>query len=199
MIKKITREFYIPANSQKLDTISDIAVYQYMNSKNQLSAVCFVGRTTKPTWSIAFNNSDELLAHVQKTTSRVIAKRKLKADLATDRKVSKQEAIRMINVGDIFVERSSYEYTVINFWQVITKQGAKLELRQLSKTLQPELSSGCCEYYLPEVNNFSGEEIMAKSIRAHHERTVFLSGNPSYYSVHSWNCKAVYETAWICR
>lgn len=199
MIQKITRDFYIPTNSQKLDTIPDMAVYKYMNSKNQLSAVCFVGRKTKPTWSVAFNNSDELLAYVQRTTSRIIASRKLKAELAANKKTSKQEAIKMVNVGDIFVERSSYEYTIINFWQVVAKQGAKLELRQLSKTLQLKLSSGCCEYYLPEVNNFSGEEIMTKSIKSHHDGIVYLGGGTGYYSVHSWNDKPVYETAWICR
>ncbi len=193
----LTRDFYIPENSTKVETINGVDIYQYTNSVNKPAAVCFIGRAMKPSWRYSFNSLDELAGYIDKTIEKYRAWQKRKADAKIERQANKAEAIKMVAVGDIFVESSHFEYTVINFWQVVTKRGSKVELRRLTKTMVHVDSSGRNEDYMPDIDNFT-DKTMTATIRSCYSNRVFLKCE-SWYSITSWEGKPEYQTNFMWR
>lgn len=190
----VTRQFYIPSGAQRIETIEGMEVYRYNDVTNRLCAVCFVGRVIRPTWRFGFESENKLATYINKTADKVIAKRKYKGELSALRKARKAEAVQKISVGDIFVEQYDYESTIISFWQVISKHGAKLELKMINKTLVHVDSSGRNEDYMPDIDSFVDNKIMARSIKTICADRVYLVGTSTWYSVASWNGKPVYQT-----
>ncbi len=188
----LTRDFYIPPNATKVETINGVDIYQYVNSVNRLAAVCFIGRAVKPNWRYSFNTLDELTSYVDKTIEKYRAWQKRKADAKIERQASKAEAVKIVAVGDIFVESSHFEYTVIDFWQVVTKRGSKVELRKLTKTMVSVDSSGRNEDYMPDIDSFT-DKTMSVSIRGCYGDRVYLKCE-SWYSITSWDGKPEYQT-----
>lgn len=194
MIFKLTREFYIPKQATKLETVEGIDVYHYTNEEyNQPVAVCFVGKAQKPTWKYRFKSMEELIAMVNQTIEKYLARKNHLRILATEKKLRKAEAIKLVNVGDVFVETSSYESTVIDFWQVVTKRGATVELRKIGKNLVSIDSSGRNEDYMPLVDNFISDETKRLTISDKLSDSIYLICK-SWYSFKSWNGKPVYQT-----
>ena len=190
----ITRQSYIPANAIKIDTIEGIEAYYYYNEDRSLNAVCFVGKTIKPTWRYKFESGAALGKYLDKTIEKLLAYKKNKSERAEQRKANKVEAIEMVAVGDVFVECLSYEYTTIAFWQVISKRGAKLELKKIARTLVHTDSSGRNEDYMPNIDNFIDEKTMTRSISSSSGERVYLTGTSRILSYTKWNGKPQYET-----
>lgn len=190
----ITRDFYIPTGAIKLETIPGVDVYQYINQINNCpAAMCFTGRSQKPTWRYYFKNVEHLQDYVNKTINNYRLRQKAKLDAAAERKARKEQASKTVAIGDIFVESSHYESTIIKFWQVVAKRGTKLELKSINKTLVHTDESGRNEDYMPDINNFNDGEILKCSIRDQHSDTVYLKCE-SWYSITSWTGRPVYQT-----
>ena len=192
---KLTREFYIPNLAQKIETMAGIEVFEYTNETlNKQAAICFVGKTIKPTWHHHFENVDSMKNKIQKTVQKYIADKKAKSERMKNKNQSKTEAAKLVNIGDIFVESSHYEFTVIDFWQVVAKQGVRLELMQISKRLEETGSRGRNEEYMPNIDDLISGKTMKISISSKHNDTIYLTSR-SWYSVTSWSGKPVYQTS----
>ena len=187
-----TRDFYIPQNATKLETINGVDIYQSTNSVNRPAAVCFVGRAVKPNWCFSFNTLDELSGYIDKTIEKYRTWQKRKADAKIERLANKAEAVKLVAIGDIFVESWHYESTTIQFWQVIAKRGAKVDLRLITKTMVNVDSSGRNEDYMPDIDNFT-DKTMTATIRNCCSNRVYLKCE-SWYSITSWDGKPEYQT-----
>jgi hypothetical protein len=171
-----------------------IEIYEYINETlNKPAAVCFVGRTLKPTWKYWFDSEEDKIARIQNTVDKYKAQIKVKAQRTAERKIQKAEAEKCVSIGDIFVESSHYESTVIDFWQVVAKRGTRLELMKITKTLVDTDSSGRNEDYMPDVDNFIKDKTMKISISSKHGDIIYLVCR-SWYSITSWSGKPVYQT-----
>ncbi len=191
----ITRQSYIPTKAVKIDTILGIEAYRYYNEDGSINAVCFVGKTIKPTWRYKFESEAVLTKYLDRTIEKHIAYKKNKSERAEQRKADKVEAINMVAIGDVFVECFSYEYTTVDFWQVISKRGAKLELKKIARTLVHSDSSGRNEDYMPNIDNFiEDEKTMTRSICSSSGESVYLIGTSRSLSYTKWNGKPQYET-----
>lgn len=188
----LTRDFYIPQNSTKLEAINGVEVYQYTSMNNKPAAVCFMGKTIKPSWHLYFNTLDELKDYIGKTIDKYRLRQKRKAETKIERLANKAEAVKLVAIGDVFVESWHFESTTIQFWQVVAKRGAKVELRQTTKTMVDVDSSGRNENYMPDADNFTGKTMTA-TIRSCYGNRVYLKCE-SWYSITSWGGKPEYQT-----
>lgn len=188
----LTRDFYIPANLTKLDAINGVDVYQYTNSRNKPAAVCFIGKAVKPNWHLYFNSLDELINYINKTIEKYQVWQKRKAAIKIERQANKAEAVKLVAIGDIFVESWHYESTIIQFWQVVAKRGAKVDLRQITKTMVDVDSSGRNEDYMPNVDGFT-DKTMSVNIRSCCGDRVYLKCD-SWHTITKWDGKPEYQT-----
>lgn len=191
---KQDREFYIPKDAIKLDTINGVDIYQYVTKEhNQLAAVCFLGRAQKPAWRYRFTTAEQMQSRIEDTIDKYQARKTLQLEAKADRKLRKAEASKLVNIGDIFVESFHYESTTVEFWQVVSKHGSKVELNKISKSLVHTDSSGRNEDYMPDIDGFIADKKMTMTISDKVGDTIYLKCQ-SWYSVTSWSGRPVYQT-----
>ena len=193
-MRNLTREFYIPQNATKIEAVEGVTIYEFFNKvNNKPAAVCFVGKTIKPTWNYWFDDETKKASKIQKTIESFEAKKIAKTEAAILRKQQSAEAAKLVKVGDIFVESSHFESTIIDFWQVIAVKGTKVELMPISKSLVHTDSSGRNEDYMPDINSFTNNKIMKANVSPLLCDTIYLKCR-SWYSISSWSGKPVYQT-----
>lgn len=191
----INREFYIPSNAIKLKTIQEIEAYKYLNHKNQLCGICFIGRAIKPVWDILFNSEVDLINYLNKSTREVINQRKLKASINVENKENLNQAILMVAIGDVFIEYSMKAQHDIIFWQVISKHGAIIELNQIYNKTEIDKSEGIV--ILPDINAFACDRVIKERIKNHIDGTINLSISNGKYKFHKWDGKPI--TSLLCQ
>ena len=179
-MRNLTREFYIPQNATKIEAVEGVAIYEFFNKvNNKPAAVCFVGKTIKPTWNYWFDDETKKASKIQKTIESFEAKKIAKTEAAILRKQQSAEAAKLVKVGDI--------------WQVIAVKGTKVELMPISKSLVHTDSSGRNEDYMPDINSFTNNKIMKANVSPLLCDTIYLKCR-SWYSISSWSGKLVYQT-----
>lgn len=189
------RAFYIPANAIKLKTVQEIEAYKYLNHKNQLCGICFIGRAIKPVWDILFNSEVDLIKYLKKSTKEVINQRKLKASITLENKENLNQAILMVTIGDVFIEYSMKAQHDIIFWQVTSKHGATIELNQIYNKTEIDKSGGMV--ILPDINAFACDRVIKERIKNHRDGTVNLSISNGKYKFHKWDGKPI--TILLCQ
>lgn len=150
----LTREFYIPKGSKKIEThVKGVEVYEFTNTANyETITMCFVGKTMKPTWRIKFSSEDLRQDKIQKTIEKFKEREIRNCQIRADAKGEKAKAIKLVNIGDVFVQRFCYDSSITSFYQVVHKQGLKVELMQIS--MRNVDKSGETEMYMPNIGDF---------------------------------------------
>lgn len=196
----ITRDFYIPTNSEMVQVSNDIVVYKYLSALNDSlpAAVCFVGKTIKPTWKFYFETEEAREQEIKKTVDKINKRNIEKIKRDNLKKANKELAVASVNVGDIFVESFSFEYTTIEFYQVIDKKNSRITLAKITKNIVDAEECERNEYYTPNKDDFDEgalDNTIVKTIqRISDDKRVYLSGWSTYNHFKSWSGKPVYQT-----
>lgn len=126
---------YIPDHSteQRHDNL-DMVIYLYPghDSLSSVSAVCYEGRRTKPSFNLRFMSAERRSAYVlkwtedrQKEVDAKLADRQLKRDFKTT-----------LTVGSILSASWGWEQTNVEFWQVLgVKSPKRVLIRPIEKRL----------------------------------------------------------------
>lgn len=130
---KPTREFYIPKGGVRVADKKSTAVC-YMIGKNDYYVVMgFAGKRQKPDFHYRFTTLEKAQAYVAKFFTDVQAAEDHKAQAKqrdTDRLAKMREKVK---VGDIFYTSWGYDQTNIDFYQVVDRTAATVEVVKIGK------------------------------------------------------------------
>ncbi len=115
---KLSREFYIPKGATKVEHDSLPVVFyiedrSHDNTARVASAMCFIGKQSKPAWYYGFTNREHMQRHIDKQIDSVQKTEERKAQEREERKKP-----HSLKVGDILVNSWGYDQTNVNFYKV---------------------------------------------------------------------------------
>jgi hypothetical protein len=132
-------EKFIPQNGVKAIG-KNCEVYTYDND-NVLYAVAYKGKAKKPAFHYRFKNEDQRAEYVSKfiaDQNRIFAQReKEKADL----KAKKEEFIKSLKIGDIFLASWGWEQTNTDVYQLVSLKGKTGTFRAIAQESVKTISS----------------------------------------------------------
>ena len=192
---RLTRAEHIPQNAIKIETVDGIEIFEGSYFKSgEIATICFVGKTQKPTWVHYFKSEQDKNHKIKETVEKYQVRKKFIIEDGIESRRQKSEAIKTIDIGDIFVEVFCYENTTATFWQVVSKSQGKIELKELYHKQDIEEKLSLYEV-MPSKNDFYSEIIQKMSISYASGDTIYLSkvGERSgmYHSIRNWNGKPV--------
>lgn len=124
--------------------------------------MCFVGKTMKPTWRIKFSSEDLKQDKIQKTIEKFKERKLINCQSRAKAKEEKAKAIAFVNIGDIFVQIFSYDTTSTSFYQVVHKQGLRVELMEISmRTVDVYGDTKMC---MPNIGDFISNKVMVARV-----------------------------------
>lgn len=156
---KMTREYYIPANSTEVTDPNGLSVaYTY----GKLCACGFGGKRSKPDWNYSFRTEKQRTDYIQ----RYFRIQRQRVEEMAERKAERKAAVTTLQVGDILSYTWGYEQTNVQFYQVVeVKPSCKMVvIREIGKDIQE--APGCSSMSgqaTPCYNSFKSEEILKRS------------------------------------
>ena len=130
---KPTREFYIPKGGVRVADKKSTAVC-YMIGKNDYHVVMgFAGKRQKPDFHYRFTTLEKAQAYVAKFFTDVQAAEDYKTE-AKQRETDRLAKMRdKVKVGDIYYTSWGYDQTNIDFYQVVNRTAATVEVVKIGK------------------------------------------------------------------
>lgn len=179
----MTREFYIPKNSTKVQPEgSDVEAYYYVHG-TKLAAAVFAGKSVKPVSHYTFKDEVSREKHVQQLVANRNARK-----VATAMHRLKRTQKHTLEVGDILDGSWGYDMTRVEFWQVVARTDRTVTVRQLK---QSSTETGfLCGTTVPIPNSFvtDGKEVRAvvntagQSIKVDHVWLSKWEGRPRHFN-----------------
>lgn len=114
----LSREFYIPKGATKVEHKSLPVVFyiedrSHDNTARVASAMCFIGKQSKPAWYYGFTSREHMQRHIDKQIESVQKTEERKAQEREERKKP-----HTLKVGDILVNSWGYDQTNVDFYKV---------------------------------------------------------------------------------
>jgi len=154
---KMTREFYIPAEPEKIEREGINAVAYAYGGKETPCAMMFIGKQAKPCMNYRYATTVKRDEAIEKFFENQAEVANLKAERAAATKARKQEAKEKVKVGDIFYGSWGYDQTNVEFYQVVEKKGVTCKIQEIGKTIVETQQT--CEYVRPNPELPIGEPI----------------------------------------
>ena len=189
MRARMTREFYIPADSVEVKPEGiDAVAYYYDSGANKPAAMIFIGKQQKPAKHYSFKSVERRDEYVQEIFENVKANAEYKKERAAKAKAAKTEAANTIKVGDIFDTSWGYDQTNVEFYQVVAKKGQMIEVVEIGQvTVESNQNE---DFVAPNPDHVIGK-IMTKRINQYGGFKAHDCANASPYSG-----QPRYQTAW---
>jgi hypothetical protein len=127
--------------------------------EEELVTYCKLAKTNKKVWAFRFNSLERMNKRIEEQIETTLAKKQAAQDRRDLKKVQSKETKETIKVGDVYLYTFSYENTYRTFYQVLEVK-PKIKVRQLRVDRRD--TSWASGYVTPVLNDFYGEEIIAK-------------------------------------
>lgn len=133
------------------------AVYECKSSTGVYIVMGFAGKATKPKFHYSFKNEERKNEYIENWAARQLTAIHAKTERKETRKKLQENALELVNVGDVFRSSWGYEQTNIDYYQVIAIKGkSTVTLREIASKIVEET------HYLagkkvPCVNEFVNE------------------------------------------
>ena len=190
---KLSREFYIPEGSEKIEfPEAKVVAYLYENRNGKPTMLVFKGKAQKPTKHYHYNTSEK---RAESLNSYIEDQVKIEADKKA-RREAKKAAVHGLSVGDILYESWGYDQTNIEFYQVVEVVSNKtIKIRELKQN-QDYSSQYMSGKTVAIKDQFLNDTIYTKRISgAYHDKAYFpgvyhgslslWDGKPKYYSTYA--------------
>ena len=180
---KLTREYYIPANSTEVkDPDSETVAYIFTDRKGRPCASGFGGKRSKPDWCFAFRDE----AHRDKHIQEFFTTQQNRAFNKEQRAVKRNATVTALQVGDILYYSWGYDQTNAQFYQVVEVKpsGKSVMIREIA---QEQTTTGfMCGQAMPIKDKFRGEAFLKRaaedSVRMDYSSARKWDGRPVYVS-----------------
>ena len=189
MRARMTREFYIPADSVEVKPEGiDAVAYYYDSGANKPAAMIFIGKQQKPAKHYCFKSVERRDEYVQEIFENVKANAEYKRERAAKAKAAKTEAANTIKVGDIFDTSWGYDQTNVEFFKVVAKKGQMIEVVEIGQVTMESKQN--MDFVAPNPDHIIGK-IMTKRINQYGGFKAHDCANASPYGG-----QPRYQTAW---
>jgi len=180
---KLTREYYIPANSTEVkDPDSEAIAYTFTDRKGRPCASGFGGQRSKPDWCFAFRSEEHRAKHIKEYFAIQQGR-----DADKEQRAAKRNAtVTALQVGDILYYSWGYDQTNAQFYQVVEVKpsGKSVMIREIA---QEQTTTGfMCGQAMPIKDKFRGEAFLKRaaedSVRMDYSSARKWDGRPVYVS-----------------
>ena len=114
-------------------------------------------KATKPYANYYFRDELARERYINEQVASQERRQQAKAEAAAARKPT-QEQLDAVKIGHIFVSSWGYEQTNVNYYEVISRSGQTVTVREISqKSTGTETGNGMADYRLPVAGSFRGE------------------------------------------
>ena len=130
---KYTREMFIADAVKSVEDLSAQVTAYYRNTADgKPVAIVFVGKGSKPFARYSFKTEQARADYVQSIIDSRMKSIKAKQDYKAEQKAKNVVSAQNVQVGDIFRCGWGYSMSLNDFYQVISKKGNKVTVREIA-------------------------------------------------------------------
>ncbi len=104
----------------------------------------YLKKQTKPKEYIKFNSQEKMESYIENCINTLKARYEQKVKDRADRKIKLAELAKTVVVGDILHCSWGYEQTQCEFFQIVSKKGQTVEVREIAGESSNEGNMCCC-------------------------------------------------------
>lgn len=140
-----------------------------------------------------FGNEERMLKHVKEFIQNNIDYTKRKEEEKIKRKKDNENAVNLLNIGDILYDSWGYEQTNIDFYQVVDIKGKSAYIRPIASEIVPGSEGNMSANVRPIKDKFTSDEVQRKVIQAY-GNNVFLKSKFGSISKYDGGDDGVYSS-----
>lgn len=157
---KPARENYIPEGARKVAMKNGGAVFYLYDRGSKFYAVCFVGKSQKPSWHFWYSSAAKREAKIVASIAGVQANIDYKASIKAERKADAEKGHGW-GVGLILTGSWGYEQTNVDFFEIVKVIGKNMiEIEQIGSQPATDSADGLssmADQVVPDPESRSGK------------------------------------------